>query len=140
MLNRVSQHSEVNMMTSQNLAICIGPNILRRFNENPLQALQDSSGITHVTRVLIAEYNKVFERSAEAQRNGAAVAATSLEQAVANLEARFHAQMRVLEASNRHSIREDMDAVNANNRRRGRAFKGVGSFLDTSSQNRPGDQ
>jgi len=60
LLVQISLNSDENMMSSNNLAIVFGPNILRGRNENPLSALQDNNGITKIVDFIIKEYTNLF--------------------------------------------------------------------------------
>jgi len=60
---KIQLNSEENSMTSANLAICLGQNILRRKTENLMLALKDTTAITTITDVLISEHLNIFESS-----------------------------------------------------------------------------
>jgi Rho GTPase-activating protein 1 len=60
LLVQTSLNSEENKMTSHNLAIVFGPNILRSKSENAISALQDNSQVTKVVDFIIQEYTNLF--------------------------------------------------------------------------------
>lgn len=60
LLVQVNMNSEENKMTSNNLAIVFGPNILRSRNENAIAALQDNTHVTRVVDFMIKEFTNLF--------------------------------------------------------------------------------
>eukprot|EP01133_Synstelium_polycarpum_P000060 gene60-81_t len=58
-LNRISQQSDVNKMTTTNLAMVFAPNILRHEKESLNQIMEDSSHVMTVIKLLIEEISYI---------------------------------------------------------------------------------
>ena len=61
LLNYVQSLSEENMMNAHNLAIVLGPNIIRSNSPNPLLALQDNGPLTYITEIMIGHHEQIFQ-------------------------------------------------------------------------------
>jgi len=53
LLYRVSDFSDYNKMTAQNLAIVFGPNIFRAKDETPFSAIESSQLVNEITTIMI---------------------------------------------------------------------------------------
>jgi len=59
-LDTMTRDSDDNLMTSENLAICFGPGLLRREEENLGQLMKESSMVTNILTVLVDQYGFFF--------------------------------------------------------------------------------
>lgn len=59
-LDTMTRDSDDNMMTSENLAICFGPGLLRREEENLAQLMKESTFVTGILTALIDQYGYFF--------------------------------------------------------------------------------
>merc|ERR1712137_601564 len=59
-LDTMTRDSDDNKMTSENLAICFGPGLLRREEENLAQLMKESNLVTSILTVLIDQYGFFF--------------------------------------------------------------------------------
>ena len=59
-LSRISSHSEENMMTTSNLAICVGPSVL--WANDPAVSLEPNNAkdVSSVMQVLVDEYASIY--------------------------------------------------------------------------------
>lgn len=62
-LDTMTRDSDDNLMTSENLAICFGPGLLRREEENLGQLMKESSMVTSILTVLVDQYGYFFRVS-----------------------------------------------------------------------------
>jgi len=67
-LNQISKFSDISKMTSSNLAIVIGPNILRMEGLDPLKAVSDNGSIVDVVTTLIEHWEEVFPNDSESEQ------------------------------------------------------------------------
>jgi len=63
LLSLIQESSEINKMTSANLAICWAPNIIRPREENLSSALVESNIVNNIGSLLITEFNYFFPAS-----------------------------------------------------------------------------
>ena len=61
LLSEFSKRSNVNLMTSSNLAIVFAPNLLRSRNENLLLAMREIGWVNSLTAKMIDNYNSLWE-------------------------------------------------------------------------------
>jgi len=66
-LNKISMFSEVSKMTSSNLAIVIGPNILRKDGLDAMSAVADNDSIVDIVTTLIEHWEEVFPGDEESE-------------------------------------------------------------------------
>merc|ERR1719320_356254 len=66
-LHKISKFSEISKMTSSNLAIVIGPNILRKEGLDPIRAVSDNDSIVDVVTTLIEHWEEVFPGDSESE-------------------------------------------------------------------------
>ncbi|XP_070552662.1 rho GTPase-activating protein 26-like isoform X2 [Ptychodera flava] len=59
-LNKVSQHSDKNLMTTPNLGVCFGPTLMRP-EEETVAAIMEIKFCNIVVEILINEYDKIFK-------------------------------------------------------------------------------
>src|SRR3990167_6116654 len=59
-LFKLSRNSDVNRMTTSNLAICFGPALMRKEVEDMKQVITDSPLIINIVRLIIEEYFYIF--------------------------------------------------------------------------------
>lgn len=62
-LHKLSAQSEITSMDASNLAIVIGPNVLRSANsDDPIQRFKDTPMVLFIVKMLIKEYEYIFDR------------------------------------------------------------------------------
>jgi len=66
-LNKISKFSDLSKMTPSNLAIVIGPNILRVEGLDPIKAVSDNGSIVDVVTTLIEHWEEVFPGDSESE-------------------------------------------------------------------------
>lgn len=62
-LDTMTRDSDDNLMTSENLAICFGPGLLHRKEENIGQLMKESGFVTNIVTALIDQYGFFFRVS-----------------------------------------------------------------------------
>ena len=60
MLSHITEFSDVNQMTSSNLAIVFAPTIFRQNTDDPLASLQYTPFTISVAKFLIEHFNQIF--------------------------------------------------------------------------------
>jgi len=68
LLYKITKFSHINKMTSNNLAIVFGPNILRTRGDNALAQLKEAGSVTKVTELIINLYSEIFENTEISQK------------------------------------------------------------------------
>lgn len=68
LLYKITKFSHINKMTSNNLAIVFGPNILRTRGDNALAQLKEAGSVTKVTELIINLYSEIFENAEISQK------------------------------------------------------------------------
>eukprot|EP00455_Lapot_gusevi_P021986 TRINITY_DN2293_c0_g1_i1.p1 TRINITY_DN2293_c0_g1~~TRINITY_DN2293_c0_g1_i1.p1 ORF type:complete len:503 (-),score=159.84 TRINITY_DN2293_c0_g1_i1:315-1823(-) len=63
-LREVAQDADVNMMTSKNLAIVFGPNILRAQEENMFTSMNHSNAVINITALMIDAFELIWPEEA----------------------------------------------------------------------------
>lgn len=66
-LNKISKFSDISKMTPSNLAIVIGPNILRMEGLDPIKAVSDNGSIVDVVTTMIEHWEEVFPGDSESE-------------------------------------------------------------------------
>jgi len=67
-LKEVSKYSEVSLMSPSNLAIVIGPNILRKDGMDPMRVVTDNDSIVDIVTTLIERCDQVFPNEGESEQ------------------------------------------------------------------------
>jgi len=67
-LNEVSKFSDVSLMSSSNLAIVIGPNILRKEGMDPMRVVSDNDSIVDIVTTMIEYWDQVFPNEVESEQ------------------------------------------------------------------------
>ncbi len=61
-LAKVALYSDVNLMTVNNIAIVFAPTLLRPLGDKMDQIIQDSGHGNYLIKLMIEEYNSIFEQ------------------------------------------------------------------------------
>jgi len=67
-LNEVTKYSDVSKMSSSNLAIVIGPNILRKEGMDPMRVVSDNNSIVDIVTTMIDYWEQVFPNQVESEQ------------------------------------------------------------------------
>ena len=60
-LHFITEHSDENMMTPKNVAVCFGPNIITSDRPDSSDAFNDSILVVNVLEVMISHYDEIFD-------------------------------------------------------------------------------
>jgi len=67
-LNEVSKYSDISLMSPSNLAIVIGPNILRKEGMDPMRVVSDNGSIVDIVTTMIEFWEQVFPNEVESEQ------------------------------------------------------------------------